>query len=110
MKKTGKEYSNFISKCDIGLSSQNPDGVYNNTSFPSKILSYMCNGLKVVSVRIPVVETSDVKDGIWFYETGDPKKLAEAIKEAVKSDVDPRNMIEELNVKFEKSLRELLEP
>lgn len=108
-KKTGKDYIDFISQCDLGLSSQNPEGVYNNTSFPSKILSYMCNGLKVVSVRIPVVETSDVKNGIWFYETSNPEKLAEAILEAGKIEFDPKKMIEELNTKFEKNLKELLE-
>ena len=39
--KVGKEYLNFIQKCHIGLSTQNPNELFNATSFPSKILSYL---------------------------------------------------------------------
>lgn len=108
-KKMGKEYTEFISRCDIGLSSQNPEGDYNNTSFPSKILSYMCNGLKVVSVRIPVVETSNINGGIWYYDSSNPKKLADAIMEASKDKIDPRKMIRELDKRFEGDIQEVLE-
>lgn len=107
-KLTGKEYINFISKCHIGLSTQNPEGVYNNTSFPSKILSYMCNGLKVVSVRIPVVETSDVKDGIWYYDSNDPEQLAAAIKNAQKGNIDSKDLIRVLDAKFEERLKSII--
>lgn len=57
---SGEEYIKFIQSCDIGLSTQNPNGKYNDTSFPSKILSYMANGLRVVSIRIPAIEKSAV--------------------------------------------------
>ena len=35
-----EEYSNFIHKCHIGLSTQN-SGSYSNALFPSKIFSYI---------------------------------------------------------------------
>lgn len=107
-KLTGKEYVEYISKCDIGLSSQNPDGEYNNTSFPSKILSYMCNGLKVVSVRIPVVEDSGVSDGIVYYDSGNPKVLAEAIQKARVFEVDSKMIVKDLDKKFENDLKSLI--
>lgn len=107
-KLTGNEYQDFISKCDIGLSSQNPKGVYNNTSFPSKILSYMCNGLKVVSVRIPVVESSEVKDGIWYYDNNDPRQLAIAIQSAKNGNMDTKCLIRKLDKQFERSLELLM--
>ncbi len=57
---SGEEYIKFVQCCDIGLSTQNPTAEFNDTSFPSKILSYMANGLRVVSVRIPVIECSAI--------------------------------------------------
>ena len=45
---SGEEYIRFIQSCHIGLSTQNPDADFNETSFPSKVLSYMSNGLRVV--------------------------------------------------------------
>ena len=57
---SGDEFTSFIQSCDIGFSTQNPDAAFNSTSFPSKILTYMVNGLRVVSVRIPAIEKSAV--------------------------------------------------
>ena len=51
----GSAYIDFLQTCQIGLSTQNPDAAFNNTSFPSKILSYMSNGLQVVSADIESV-------------------------------------------------------
>lgn len=77
---SGEEYVNFIQRCDIGLSTQNPSGIYNDTSFPSKILSYMANGLRVVSIRIPAVETSEIGEYMYYYEEQTPQQIANAIK------------------------------
>lgn len=65
---SGEEYIRFIQSCDIGLSTQNPDAQFNATSFPSKILSYMSNGLRIVSVRIPAIEKSAVGEYIHYYD------------------------------------------
>lgn len=77
---SGEEYIKFIQSCDIGLSTQNPNGKYNDTSFPSKILSYMANGLRVVSVRIPVVEESGIGKCVYYYDEQTPENIAKAIK------------------------------
>lgn len=78
-KKTGEEYVRFLQKCHIGLSTQNPDGEYNNTSFPSKILAYLSNGLQVVTIRIPVIENSGVGKYMHYYDSTDPRSIARAI-------------------------------
>lgn len=97
----GDEYSKAVQKCSIGLSTQNPDAVYNDTSFPSKILSYMANGLKVVTVRIPVVQTSAVNDYMYYYDEPTAKNIAEAIKNAANcGSVDAREIIKKLNLDF----------
>jgi glycosyltransferase involved in cell wall biosynthesis len=79
--KTGREFDSFIQSCHIGLSTQQPDGKYNASSFPSKILMYMSNGLPVVSVKIPAVELSQVGEYICYYQEPAPEKIAQAIRQ-----------------------------
>lgn len=106
---SGKEYTSFIQTCDIGLSTQNPNAQYNDTSFPSKILSYMANGLRVVSVRIPVVETSGVGDVIYYYNEQTPECIAEAIKKVdLKDNNDSHILLKKLDEQFGESLMKLL--
>lgn len=107
---SGEDYVRFIQKCHIGLSTQNPEADFNATSFPSKILSYMANGLNVVSIRIPAVETSAVADLINFYDAQTPEQIATTIIQAnVNRDADSRLALSELNVKFECQLKMLLD-
>lgn len=107
---SGAEYVAFLQSCQIGLSTQNPSGAYNATSFPSKILSYMANGLKVVSIRIPAVETSAIGDSVFYYEHQEPNEIAEAIIEAGRCDMmNPRSVIDSLNREFKKNMKQLIE-
>ena len=108
--KTGEDYIRFIQSCDIGLSTQNPDAAFNATSFPSKILSYMSNGLRVVSIRIPAIETSDIGKYMYYYDKQTPKDIANAIMSVdLKDNYDSRKIIKELDKKFQKDLKELLD-
>lgn len=108
--KSGSEYIEFIQSCDIGLSTQNPAAAFNATSFPSKILSYMSNGLRVVSIRIPAIEDSAIGEYMYYYDEQTPEKIAEAIKMVDLNDgYDGRKIIKELDEKFTKELKELLE-
>lgn len=66
------------------MSTQDPSAAFNSTSFPSKILVYLANGLKVVSIRIPAIEQSAVVDSLVFYDKQTPEKIAEAILSASK--------------------------
>lgn len=83
---SGEEYIRFIQSCDIGLSTQNPDAAFNSTSFPSKILSYMANGLRVVSIKIPAIETSAVGKYLYYYDTQTPEEIAKAVMSVNLSD------------------------
>ena len=107
---SGEDYIRFIQSCHIGLSTQNPSGAYNDTSFPSKILSYMVNGLRVVSIRIPVVETSAIGEHINYYDEQTPEKIANAIKSIALGDkYDGRRKVEEIDLKFKNSIGEILD-
>ena len=107
---SGEDYIRFIQSCDIGLSTQNPDGAFNGTSFPSKILSYMANGLRVVSIRIPVIEKSEVGGQLYYYDEQTPAQIAKAILLVdMESKYDSRELIEHLSECFERELVELIE-
>lgn len=107
--RSGEEYTEFLQKCHIGMSTQNPDADFNATSFPSKILSYMANGLRVVTVKIPAIESSDVGNELYYYKNQSPECIAETIKKIDFNDnYDSRKIIESLNEKFIKDLSDLL--
>jgi len=106
----GEEYIIFLQKCDIGLSTQIPGATFNVTSFPSKILSYMANGLRVVSVRIEAIEKSAVGNAVCYYEEQTPESIAEAINSIDLNEFyDSRELIRKLDMNFTESLRKLLE-
>ena len=105
----GKDYTRFIQKCHIGLSPQNPIAAFNDTSFPSKILVYLANGLKVVSIRIPAVESCAVVDNISFYDVQSPDKIAEAIQRVTLETAETSSMLlDKVDSDFSKSLEALL--
>ena len=107
---TGKEYISFLQNCHIGLSTQSIDGAFNNTSFPSKVLVYMANGLRVVSVRIPVIEQSDIGEDMYYYDDSSPESVASAISSIDFADgYDGRKTINMLNEKFVCELGLLIE-
>ncbi len=108
--KTGEEYIAFLQSCDIGLSTQNPNEEFNSTSFPSKILAYLSNGLRVVTVDIPAVRTSDVSNLLYYYKGNNPKEIAEAImKIDLSSPYDSSQLIKNLDKKFQKDLKTMVE-
>lgn len=106
---SGEEYIKFIQSCDIGLSTQNPNGKYNDTSFPSKILSYMANGLRVVSIRIPAIEKSAVGKFMYYYDEQTPENIAKAIKSIdFSEEYDSRKAIGMLDKAFICDLKKML--
>ena len=106
---SGEEYISFIQSCDIGLSTQNPDAAFNATSFPSKILSYMANGLRVVSIRIPAIETSAVGKYMYYYEDQTPENIAKTITEIDFNDgYNGKEVISDLDNNFSNELYTLI--
>lgn len=104
--KKGNEFIEFLQKCHIGLSTQKPEGEYNDTSFPSKILTYMANGLSVVSIRIPVLEQASIVDSLSFYDIPLGKSLADAIMQC-DYNVSQRNLLDKLDKDFKNNLKSI---
>lgn len=107
--KKGKEFEKYIQKCQIGLSTQNPEGKYNNTSFPSKVLMYMSNGLDVVSVDLEVLRKSEVADYIEYADKPNGYGISKAIKERVrKGKVDSERILNDLDMRFREKIQKMI--
>ncbi|WP_395046122.1 hypothetical protein [Flavobacterium sp.] len=107
--KKGEEYIKFCQACHIGLSTQNIDGEYVNSSFPSKILSYLGMGLKVVSCKIDCVSNSKIGELVVYYNKNKPKEIAEAILNvSFDKSIDIKSQIRKLDTDFKEQLKSLL--
>lgn len=105
----GKKYISFLQKCHIGLSTQNSSAAFCDTSFPSKILSYMSNGLYVVSGRIKVVERTRMSSCIYYYDQQNPRSIAKAILSVnIDGPNKSREIMKSLDLEFETNLAKLL--
>ena len=108
--KSGEEYIRFLQSCQIGLCTQIPDARYTETSFPSKVLVYLANGLRVLSVRIPAVENSEVGGILYYYDTQSPQEIANAIMNIpMKEDYNSRQLLNQLDKDCERNLKRLME-
>lgn len=105
----GDDYIRFIQQCHIGLSTQNPLAAFNGTSFPSKILVYLSNGLYVVSIRIPAISKSTIASAINFYEEQTPQKIAEAIMRVrIDKSFSPKSLLEQNDRWFCDNIQEMI--
>lgn len=105
----GDEFNQFLQRCHIGLSTQNPVGEYNDSSFPSKILTYLANGLDVLSIKIPAVTSSPIGRYLYYYDLNDSKNIANAVmKINPRESKDTRAVLEQLNSDLIDNLHKLL--
>lgn len=104
----GNDYIMLLQKCHIGLSTQNPNASFNATSFPSKILSYMANGLDVVTVDIPAVRESSIGRYLYYYPVQTPEAIANAIAQVKTGKMDNRFIIENLYHIFVQDIKSLI--
>ena len=106
----GEDYLTFMKKCHIGLCPHQLDAPFNLTAFPSKILSYMSNGLQVVSIRIPVIEESDIGAYMHYYDGNSTEDFARAVREiTLEGSHDSRVVIRQLDKTFRKELSGILQ-
>ena len=106
--KSGEDYIQYLQACDIGLCTQDPDAAFTSTSFPSKILSYLSNGLHVVSIRIPAIEGSAVAPFLSFYDCQTPEEIANAILSVDLHEKKGVQILNQLSDNFYKEMREMI--
>ena len=111
-KKNGDEYYRFLQNCDIALSTHSYDEntiEAANHTFPSKVLVYMANGLRVVAQNLEVLRRSKIGDLLYFYDSPKPECLAKAIQNIdISQPYDSRKKIEELDERFKSEVKKLL--
>ena len=106
---SGDEYVKYCQKCHIGLSTQNTVGDYLETSFPSKILSYLGMGLNVVSGEIECVKISEIGHIVTYYTEATAFGISKAIKETkLVSSNENVTLIQELDKNFTNRIKKLL--
>jgi hypothetical protein len=107
--KTADDYIEYVSKCHIGLSTQSPGAEYNNSSFPSKVLSYLSMGLQVVTVEIDAIKCSKVAHLCHYYKENNGKSIAKAILKIDKNSYyNSKNSLRELDNNFIKDIRTII--
>jgi len=105
----GKDYSNFLSKCDIGLSTHTSDGDFVDLSFPSKLIVYIAHNVIPVCAKIPCVTESKIKDLVVYYEENTPESVAKAvINTNLSLKKDMSGCIMKLDQEFNNDLKNLL--
>ena len=105
----GEEYIQFLQKCQIGLSTYKAHEHFCNTSFPSKILTYLSNGLQVVTGQIESIEASPMGRLIYYYKEQTPASIAGAILSVnARQAYDSRSVVMDLDIEFKKAIGKLL--
>lgn len=105
---SGQEYLDFLSRCDIGLSTRVLDDKFSDFTFPSKVLVYLTNHLFTVSSNITCIRESKVSELIYFYDEATPASVAKTIQEISLNKPFPVNKIAKLDESFRMNLVELL--
>lgn len=105
----GDDYLQFLQNCDIGLYTQNNNDIDINTSFPSKLMSYLSNGLRIVATRTTPLELSEIADMIYFADSNSGEDMAKTIKSIDFSDgYDGRKKLDTIHKRLKADLAELL--
>lgn len=106
----GEDYIRFLQSCDIGLCTQDLDASFNATSFPSKILSYLSNGLRVVCADLDAIKCSKISNLLFFYDKQSSEEIAKTIQKIdFEEPYDSRVTIKKLDEKFRFDLRKMLQ-
>lgn len=104
----GDDYNSLLQSCHIGLSTQDPNALFNKSSFSSKIMVYLANGLNVVSIYTDEIASFRGADAIDFYYNNQPQDIANAIIKSSKKLIDGRKIIDDLNASFIEDFKKLL--
>lgn len=107
--KTNEEFITYCQTCHVGLSTQKMDGNYLESSFPSKILSYLGMGLRVISCKIDCVSRSKINHIMYYYDLDKPKSIAEAVlKINLLEMYDSKQLINAINSDFTIKLKKMI--
>lgn len=106
--KTGKEYTDFLSNYQIGVSLMDTSNEIGMNAFPSKIMAYLGHSLLVVSSKSECIVKSKVADVLYLCENN-PEDIAKTIESIpVGVHMSPSNHLRELENQFINDLDNVL--
>lgn len=104
----GADYIKYLQKCDVGVCIQDSNDKFNLYEFPSKIFSYLSNGLRVVTNRLEQIEHSKVYPYLTIAESTQPEDVANAIRKAFVSENTSETILKKLDAEFKQELAILI--
>ncbi len=106
---SGVEFSDFLLKCSIGISSYIMSDKFSNNVFPSKLLTYVSHNLNVVAGYSEAFKKSKVsKNWTYFYEY-EPSAIANAVLSVdLSTRCNNRELVCNLHKEFVSSLHSVL--
>ena len=107
---SGEELDKFMCKCQIGIGTYKIKDNYSNFIFPSKLLSYMCHNLKVVTGRSACYESAEISKDWFLYDTDEYETIARTVVEAGESrcPIDSSSLIQDLDAKIVANFENML--
>lgn len=107
--KRGDEYISFLQSCHLGICPLTNDNSYQLACFPSKITSYLSNGLQVITTENPVLRDSHYNPYLHFVSDDSPASFAKAIENVdFSKSGNPRTCISYLDKELETAIRGIL--
>lgn len=104
----GEEYTRYLQSCDIGLCVQDENDEFNKYEYPSKIFSYLSNGLQVVANELIQLKNSDVFPYLHITTSKEPKDIAEAILQCEGNCISTNEILDKLDGHFKEQLKKIL--
>ena len=104
----GEEYTRYLQSCDIGLCVQDENDEFNKYEYPSKIFSYLSNGLQVVANELIQLKNSDVFPYLHIAKGKEPLEIAEAIIQCEGNCISANEIMDNLDEHFKEQIKKLL--
>lgn len=105
----GDEYTQYLQSFKVGICIQDPDDTFNKYEFPSKIFSYISNGLHVVANDLSQLRESSIYPYLYISSTIEPEDIAMTIIKAFSDECTSSvAILEELNNNFIKEIKGLI--
>ncbi len=99
---SGEELDEYMGRCHIGVGTYSIQDSYSNYIFPSKLVSYMCRNLKVVTGRSDCYMNIPISRNWVYYDYSDYETIAAAIMQAAQNSmgIDNKTVIIELDAEL----------
>lgn len=107
---SGDEYSKFLDKCDIGLSTRYVNKMDSQYAFPSKIMVYLSHNLLTISTPHEAILHSSVTDCVCFSDDFTAESIAKCIEENVemKRNIENTERLKSMHDQFVLKLKDLV--